>query len=360
MISPTKFCGLIRREQRGRLILNAAEDGLACVRLELNVEQLKRLLLWKAPSVSLATVLEKRKLDGDDQLKLLLSYLLAKALWQFYDSNWMTRDWTKHSIHFMRECLSGSPEPQEIIILIDKPFFAAELSRNPSQPCPPSQCESSCGNDSTDGFPSATHPYPKILALGIMLLEIELGEGIEMHRSQDSLDDKGRPIENDDHYTAVRVILSPMWQRRNSYQAVKGMIEICLKPDIGKLGTDQACVRSKLYTYIVAPLGKLFRQAWSRDKDPEAFSPNPVSFKSTEFRSDDLELLGCDAAASKNLEPHSLTNVPSSDSMSTAQLTVAVEPSLDQGGSEAVSGLSDSEVGELLDDEDGQNTVEAR
>ncbi|KAL6408085.1 hypothetical protein AUP68_08458 [Ilyonectria robusta] len=360
MISPIKFCGLIRREQRGRLILNAANDGLACVRVELNVEQLKRLFLWKAPSVSLATVLEKRKLDGDDQLKLLLSYLLAKAFWQFYDSNWMTRDWTKHTIHFMRECLNGSPEPQEIITLIHKPFFAAELRRYPSQLNPPSQCESSYENDSTDEFPSTTHSYPKILALGIMLLEIQLGEGIERHRSKDSLDENGRPIENDDHYTAAKVMLSPMWRSRNSYQAVKGIIELCLKPDTGKLGMDQARVRDNLYTYIVAPLDRLFRQAWSRDIDPEAFCPNPVSFKSTEIRSDGFELIKSEATTSSNLEPPVSTQVPSSDSVPTAQLTLAAGSSLNQGGSETGLGLSDSEDGELLDEEDDQNALEAR
>ncbi|KAH7147139.1 hypothetical protein B0J13DRAFT_622060 [Dactylonectria estremocensis] len=203
----------------------------------------------------------------------------------------------------MRECLNGSPEPQEIITLIDKPFSAAELRRYPSHPSPLSQCESPCERVSTDEFPSTTHSYPKILALGIVLPEIELGEGIERRRSQDSLDDNERPIENDDHYTAAKAMVLPMWQSRNSYQAIKWMVEICLKPDTEKFSTDQACVRSNLYTYIAVPLGRLFRRAWSRDTNLETFSPNLVNFKSTEFRSDDLELLDSEAAASNNLEP---------------------------------------------------------
>lgn len=102
-ISPEDFCGLVRRRQRGYLILNASNDGLVFEKIDLDFEKLKRLYLLKASSVSLTTVLEKRKLEGDDQLKLLLSYLLAKSIWQFYDSEWMKRDWTKDSIHFMRE-----------------------------------------------------------------------------------------------------------------------------------------------------------------------------------------------------------------------------------------------------------------
>lgn len=85
------------------MILNASNDGLVFEKIDLDFEKLKRLYLLKASSVSLTTVLEKRKLEGDDQLKLLLSYLLAKSIWQFYDSEWMKRDWTKDSIHFMRE-----------------------------------------------------------------------------------------------------------------------------------------------------------------------------------------------------------------------------------------------------------------
>jgi hypothetical protein len=97
-ISPEEFCGLVRRRGRGRLVLNAANDSLVYERVELNFGQLQRLFLLKSSSVSLATVLEKRKLHGNPQLKLLLSYLLAKAVWQFYDSDWMTPNWSKHTI----------------------------------------------------------------------------------------------------------------------------------------------------------------------------------------------------------------------------------------------------------------------
>ncbi|CZR58257.1 uncharacterized protein PAC_08148 [Phialocephala subalpina] len=358
-ISPMEFCKLIRHEVHGCLILKAADDGLVYERLYLEFERLKRLFLLKASSVSLATVLEKRKLDGHDQLKILLSYLLAKALWQSYDSDWMTKDWTKHTIHFMRECINGSPEPQEIVTLIHKPFFAAEFRPVPTQGNPVQEVDSSSEKDFTEKFPSMSHSYPKILALGIMLLEIELGKGIEQHLSDESPGEDEQQIDNYDHYNAGRIILSPMWERRNTYQAVKEMIEICLKPDIGKLGTDQACIRNNLYTYVVAPLGRLFRQAWSRDKDPETFSPDPVSFNSTELPSDDSELLNSEATTSNGLETPSFVHVPSSDSILIPELTATAESRPNQGGAAINWELSSLEDGELLE-EDDPNTPKSR
>ncbi|KAK9788207.1 putative Kinase-like domain-containing protein [Seiridium cardinale] len=105
----------------------------------------------------------------------------------------------------------------------------------------------------------------------------------------DESGENDNPIENDDHYTAGKIILSPMWERRNVFQATEEMIEICLKPDPSKFGNEEASARDNLYTYVVEPLGRLFRQAWLHDREPESFSPDPVSFKSTDISSETLE-----------------------------------------------------------------------
>ncbi|KAI1826112.1 hypothetical protein F4861DRAFT_499199 [Xylaria intraflava] len=357
-ISPEEFCGLIRRRERGRLVLNAANDGLVYERAELNPEQLKRLLLLKASSVSLATVLEKRKLQQSDvQLKLLLSYLLAKAVWQFYDSDWMTTNWSKDRIHFMRERLSDSPEHQEVITFIHKPYFATELSPPSARSGCVTQGECSTEQDLMQRFPSATHVHPKILALGIMLLEIELGEGIELHHLKESLDEEN-PIENNDHFTAGRVILSPMWGKRKVYQAVKEIIEICLKPDTGKFGIEEAPACDNLYTYVVAPLGRLFREAWPRDSDPDSFSPDPVSFKATEFSSDNLKPFHLDPYTDDKLsraqtpDLESTTRPPSASFIRQTNLY----PIQSQVGADTET--PSLENGELLGDKDGENTIE--
>lgn len=77
--------------------------------------------------------------------KVLLPYLLAKAVWQFYDSEWMEGKWTKDTVQFM---LAWAPNG----VLIHEPFLSArfdKLTKFTSQ-------------DIDDQFPR--HRFPKILA----------------------------------------------------------------------------------------------------------------------------------------------------------------------------------------------------
>ena len=294
-ISPKDFCQLLSKKERSRLLLVAANKSLVYEKADLNQEQLKRVLLFKASSVSLTEILEKGKLKKDDQLKLLLSYLLAKAVWQFYDSEWMASKWSKDTIHFMREQPRGCHD--QIITLVHKPYLATELQ--PPQHANDHKSPHEINSPLADRFSAVTHCYPKLLALGVMLMEIELGEGMEKHRP-DNLN-----IENDDHYIAGGIILEPLWEKLDSYQAVKQMIEVCVKPDTGKLGLDNEAVRSNLYIYIVAPLGRLFRQAWHQAGDPESFTPQPICFTSDDFPADVF-----DASELSNLDMESTLDHP--------------------------------------------------
>lgn len=170
-----------------------------------------------------------------------------------------------------------------------------------------------------------------------------------MEGTEESLDPDEPPIENDDHYTAGSIIQSKAWERRNTFQAVKEIIEICLKPDTGKLGKDPDRVRENLYTYVVAPLGKLFRQAWSRDKDPEVFSPDHyISFNASELPSNDQQPLRSDIISNGNFNDVSPTQSSSSEALSASPENVDL----------SINALR-PEDGDLYDD-DGPNTIEAR
>lgn len=276
--TPAEFCSLIREHKQGRLILTATENGINHEPCDLSISfnpQTSRIKR-NSPSVSLATVLEERKLKDNDELKILLSYLLAKAVWKFYDSHWMTNSWTKETIHFMPEYtedMAGKLKAGEVVTLIHRPFLATDIKPNYQKTDPNSS--------------SRLHNDPRIVALGIMLLEIQLEEGIEKYRSDNDLDENGEPEENADSFTALRILGSPAWKSRNVYQAVKDMIEICFKDVNGRLGTNTDAVRENLYTYIVLPLGRLFKQGWSENGDPETFDPNPITFKPDELSSHD-------------------------------------------------------------------------
>jgi len=195
---------------------------------DIDMEALERIFVLGEASVSLATVLEKHKLEVDLQLKLLLSYLIAKATWQFYGSKSMDAHWTKEAIHFMRERRSEFSGQGEVLTLIHKPFLAIDLTLAPT-PGDPTVDGDTHTQDFAHRFPRAAHWYPSIPALGIMFLEIDLGEGIEGHRSSESLGQNGGSMGNADHFTAGMVIWSPSWKNCRTFQAVKEIIDMCLK-----------------------------------------------------------------------------------------------------------------------------------
>ncbi|KAF3129497.1 hypothetical protein TWF594_010962 [Orbilia oligospora] len=238
------FCDLVRSRALGRLNLSVSSRGFFDDGLELAPS--KRELSLRTPSISLADVLVSTSLRSDNQRKLLLSYLLSKAVWQFYDSDWMAEAWTKHNVHFMRQCLDRM---QQKVRLYHKPFISADLGVSAAP--------------SNDLSPKRSHIFPEILALGVMLLEIELGQNIEDHYSDDFLDADGKPRENADHITAGIIINSEKWGSRSAtYQAVKKVIEICVKPDKCKLGVDPTRIlHSSMDLTTMTPSNQTYRIA---------------------------------------------------------------------------------------------------
>jgi hypothetical protein len=254
------FCSLIRSTSLDRLKLSASGGGLYDLGSEL--PGYGRRFALKAPSVPLADILDCHSLRGDSMRKILLSYLLAKAVWQFYESEWMAEDWTKHTIHFMR---------QERGLLDHRPFLSAEFRA----------LVSSQRLSDSDKPSRRTHIFPKVLALGIMLLEIQLGEGIETRYSEAHHDKDGALRENAGHAAAGEIIISKDWRSRIAtgkiYSFVGEVIDICVKPDTGRLGTDPAHIQESLYGCIVAPLQEAL--VWMHecpDKCPEKLDPGPI------------------------------------------------------------------------------------
>lgn len=74
------FCEIITNRQRSQLKLAVSDDRLVLQRFG----PLSQGFLLATSSVSLAKLLDVAKLS--QKMKLLISYFLAKAVWQFYDS----------------------------------------------------------------------------------------------------------------------------------------------------------------------------------------------------------------------------------------------------------------------------------
>lgn len=156
--STSQFCGLLKKRVGPAKICLAARAG--------KIFQLRDLAgvdddIAKKQSISLADVLKRHKLV--EKTKLLLAYTLAKSFWQFYSSDWMGSCWTTSTLQFFPERRDDDADKHGDIdcILYGSPYFALSAQKQDSFL-------------SAEFLPteSVVHRYPRVLALGTMLLEI--------------------------------------------------------------------------------------------------------------------------------------------------------------------------------------------
>ena len=211
---------------------------------------------------------------NDQQRRLLLSYLIAKAIWKFYDVDWMAEDWTKDTVHFMRHDLQFLGKNKwRCPPLSHKPFIATELR---------SSCTTAeqWKRNEMDSYSNRSHVLPKILALGIVLLEIELGRPIlNAVDSQEFPAATPQQRANSAHITACNLLRSPEWETRSqrAYQPIATAIKACLTLDQDlERYIDLEKPRQSLYEAVVAPLDNLFTACWKR---PDEFVMDPIEFE---------------------------------------------------------------------------------
>jgi hypothetical protein len=183
------------------------------------------------PSVSLATLLEGgRRLTTKERRKLAV--ILSHSMLHFCDSPWLSKEWSKEHIEFFARAKG---------IDLERPY----LTTNFEPFCPQ--------NDLDTAF--RVHQNPSVLALGILLLEIELCASIESFRSDKDLSPEGLPNVNTDLFTAERLLGEKV---DDIYEGYKGAIQACLRCDF--VGPQQSKslededFRQAVYEHIVEPL----------------------------------------------------------------------------------------------------------
>lgn len=179
-------------------------------------------------------------------MRVTLSYLLAKASCQFFGTEWTQKQWTKDTVHFMLERRSEEIKR----IYVDEPFLSTELTLSTAEPRQKFQ----------------VHPFPALLALGIILIEIELCAPIESFRQSDHLSIDGQPHANTDHLAAKYVFANEaLWKsrRRDSYVDVRTAIQACLEAESFMPQTDDInALRAAIDKKIVDPLKRLYN-SWA-------------------------------------------------------------------------------------------------
>lgn len=159
--------------------------------------------------MSLTNILKNSSLTK--KMKYLLSFLLAKSVWQFYDTKWINNGWTKDNVQFMFEYRQKDYQPG---VYLNEPFISASFNQN---------------NPKNENI-FRPHKFPRIKALGIILLEIELGSGIESAYGPDCYDTDGQLNNDADLYTALRLYDEDGLD--DTFPLLKTVIGDCLRPAI--------------------------------------------------------------------------------------------------------------------------------
>ncbi|WAO91652.1 Peptidase-S8 domain-containing protein [Fusarium falciforme] len=251
-----RFCALLGRPIGSVCIPLKIVDGHLC---ELDNPALPDQQVAKAGSVSLSDVLEKHRLPS--KVKIALAYTLAKAVWRYYNSDFMRTPWTTESVHFMREDRRNISQDE---INPANPCFAFRPFV-PEEPEPAEYCD----------FRHVYHRYPRVLALGVLLVAIVENQVPRSHPEGSSTEERM----NDDLMTCRDIAKGKDWpnlglQSEEASLIYRDAVDKCLDPDLFHVPSsngdeDQAGIRQRrnaLYTHVVLPLEGLCEDCGIIDK----------------------------------------------------------------------------------------------
>lgn len=204
------------------------------------------------PSIPLAEALKLRQLST--KMRIVLAYILAHSFWQFYNSDWMNTRWTSDFIHFMLEkSLDDEGDTKQPKIKACNPCYSFrfnEFDSNFTEYCVALKIR---------------HRYPRILALGILLVEIG-GEAPLPEVDTGLSQDQSLVLKiNNDWATGKRVLKKRRWPNFDFpfsgpiAQTYKTIVASCFDENIFDTVAEQGIEsrRTILYERIVFPLNKL-------------------------------------------------------------------------------------------------------
>ncbi|CAG8961987.1 hypothetical protein HYFRA_00014032 [Hymenoscyphus fraxineus] len=195
------------------------DDGSHCLQFQIQERNLvfeqglpknvNNYTIMNMPSVCLNEILRPDLMSP--RKRLYVSHLLIQAFWQCYGSKWMDDAWTNLRIHFMYTFKNLKPQ-----LFAHEPFLTTDfaeheqivLSRNALIPS-------------------------KVRALGILLLELELGTTIESHWPDAFLNAEGKPNAFTNLSTAQSLVPEKPEEdtelkKRETYAVLREVIRKCL------------------------------------------------------------------------------------------------------------------------------------
>jgi hypothetical protein len=187
------------------------------------------------PFVTLQSVL-----CSSQQLPLLarrkLAVILSRSLLDLHEGLWLGKDWSKQSITFFPE--------SENTVDYQKPYITTDFNRT---------------DQASPDF-RLFHPNANILALGILLIEIQTGRAIETYRLPDDLTDGVDANANTDWTVANRVAKSLDDDCSLNYkEAVQACLDTPWAAAGQRVSLDDSVTRAGLFNDVVQPLEEELR-----------------------------------------------------------------------------------------------------
>ncbi|KAF4952939.1 hypothetical protein FGADI_6372 [Fusarium gaditjirri] len=259
-INSDYFCQVLKHQLFAKVNLNFVKGvGLVSLPPPAPLER----FLCPGQGLPLYLVIQSYKLTDKD--KILLAHAIAHSFWQFYESDLMRNRWTSHDIWFMHEMDHQQSPKDQLALRVYMSLHFEDLQKISED----------------EDKSRLTHPFPHILALGLILLQIGLARPF---RSMMHLPLTSRL--NRDH-GAARQLLGELekaqWARSTHRDIFARAVSNCLdprtfttpttkprttnsSPTVGPaIKTDEDGIRRKVYTEIVEPLSKLVNIAFKTD-----------------------------------------------------------------------------------------------
>ncbi|KAH8689757.1 hypothetical protein GQ44DRAFT_734348 [Phaeosphaeriaceae sp. PMI808] len=213
-------CHILERERKSRSGLKLLlELDHNCY---LHKHQLPHMLPYGKPrgkGLSLAELLNLGRYDLTPKDKIMLSFAVARSFWEFYGSELTTARWCSEDIWFMPRQKKDQTSSDKLEL---KAFVSFPFGQIPSGP-----------NEFLE-VDDLTHSYPRILSLGIILLEIGRGEnlGLLPLTANENLEEL-RDSVNDAHSDASSQLAglnNEVWETCKYKKAFDTAISNCLNP----------------------------------------------------------------------------------------------------------------------------------
>lgn len=256
-VKPESFCELLQHDIGPVCIPLKVIDG--CLHKAHDIEQPNQRLT-EDDSVPLSEILEMCDLSPLE--KVLLAFTLAKAVWRYYSSDFMKAPWTTESVHFMQEeriskVYQSKRKPTGASIHTAKPYFAfSHFVSESSEP------DEHCRNG------QVYHRYPRVLALGVLLVAIAQDGTPPQHSTKSSFEKRV----NEDFINCQDIIQCKSWPvfklgNKEFSDRYRAAVSKCFDPklfDLSSTGGNQKPAklevehrRDALYTYVLLPLQSL-------------------------------------------------------------------------------------------------------